>query len=324
MNVLLSSAGRRVEFLSCLRGSLRELDVEGKVVATDASPLTSAGLRADALVVVPPVDDPTYLDVLMTVVEKHRIDLVIPTIDTELEVLAAAADALRAVGAWVLVSGPLTVKISGDKDSTFRFLLGKGFPTPQQWSAEEARELASSLPYPVIAKPRRGSSGKGVLTAAGPAALGVAIATDDHIVQSVAPGAEYTVDVWVDQDGTVRSAVPRRRIEVRAGEVSKGVTEGNSMVGDLARRVAGELPDAYGPLTIQIFADGVQAQVIEINARFGGGYPLSWRAGARTTLWAIQDALSRRYDPASFVWRDGLVMLRHDESVFVHMSDLPQ
>lgn len=324
LNILLSSAGRRVELLGCLRSDLHELGIEGRVIATDASPLTSAGLLADTLVLMPRADAPNYIEVLSDVIEEHRIGLVVPTIDTELAVLAEATDHLGELGVRVLAPGSVTVGISGDKESTHRFLAEAGLPRPQQWSADEALEQAAALPYPVISKPRQGSSSVGVFIVTEPAGLGLALSDRDHVVQTLANGKEYTVDVWVDQRGQVRSAVPRRRIEVRAGEVSKGVTENNAMVIDLARSVADELPDAYGPLTIQIFADGEQAQVIEMNSRFGGGYPLSWKAGAPTTRWAMQDAIGTPYHPSSFAWQDGLVMLRYDKSVYIHETDVPR
>lgn len=321
-NVLLSSAGRRVEFLRCLQADLRELEIPGKVIATDDSSLTSAGMLAEAFEVVPQVDDPRYLDVLLEVIERHRVGLVVPTIDTELQVLADAADQLRARGIAVLSSGSETVRISSDKTATHRFFVEAGLPCPRQWSAEEAIELADTLPYPVIIKPRRGSSSVGVELIADASRLRTALRADDRLVQSLAPGREYTVDVWVDGQGEPRVAVPRRRIETRGGEVSKGITERHPQVIDLAERIARNLPDAYGPLTIQIFADGASVEAIEINARYGGGYPLAWEAGARTTRWAIQAALGHPAHPSEFAWRDGLLMLRHDVSVFVERPDL--
>lgn len=321
-NVLLSSAGRRVELLRCLQADLRELGSSGKVVATDASSLTSAGMLADAFELVPRVDDPRYLDAFFELVERHRVGLVVPTIDTELQVLAGVADQLRQRGTTVLSSGGETVRISSDKTATHRFFEEAGLPCPQQWSAEEASELADTLPYPVIIKPRRGSSSVGVELIADASRLRTALCGDDRLVQSVAPGREYTVDVWVDRLGQARAAVPRRRIETRGGEVSKGITERHSQVIDLAERIARSLPDAYGPLTIQIFADGASVEAIEINARYGGGYPLAWEAGARTTRWAIQDALGHPAHPEELAWREGLLMLRHDASVFVERPDL--
>lgn len=322
-NVLVTAAGRRIELMQCLRSSLDALKRSGTVVAADASPDAPAATQADAFERVPPVADPGFLSRLREIVERWSVRLVVPTIDTELLVLAAASAELREAGAHLLLSGRETIVIGADKVRTHAFLREAGFPCPRQWSAGSAVRDADELPYPVVIKPIRGSSSIGVSMVDNPDKLRGLIKGGD-IVQSRALGEEYTVDVWVDRDGDVRSVVPRRRIEVRGGEVSKGVTERHEVVIGLARAVAEALPDPYGPLTVQIFAeDDGTAEVIEINPRFGGGYPLSWEAGARTTVWALQDALGVPIDPSSFEWEDGLLMLRYDQSVFLNTQDLP-
>lgn len=303
--------------MDCLRRDVEAIGLHGRLVGMDASPLAPAGYLADVFERVPSADEPTYLSALLDIVERHRIILVVPTIDPELPPLAAAAGELASMGTRVAISGQATIEISGDKLKTFDFLQGAGVPCPLQWPAMEALDGAHELPYPVIAKPRWGSSSVGVSRVDDAAALQTAIASDDYVVQTMAAGVELTLDIWVDPMGRMRSCVPRRRIAVRAGEVSKGVTEYNGRAIEVAERVVDALPDAYGPLTIQVFADGDHIQVIEINARFGGGYPLSWTAGARTTRWAIQDGLGLETEPARFEWRSGLHMLRYDRSVFV-------
>jgi carbamoyl-phosphate synthase large subunit len=106
-------------------------------------------------------------------------------------------------------------------------------------------------------------------------------------------------------------------MEVRGGEVSKGITVKHRGLMDLARSVAEALPGAYGPLNIQCFMDDSGAiRIIEMNARFGGGYPLAHRAGARFTDWLLDELEGKRlryYDD----WADDLAMLRYDEAVFV-------
>jgi carbamoyl-phosphate synthase large subunit len=143
------------------------------------------------------------------------------------------------------------------------------------------------------------------------------------VVQEVAPGSEHTVDVLVLSDGRCAGAVPRRRIAVRAGEVEKGVTVRDPAVEDLARRVAEALPGAYGVLNVQIFVDPAQGdmRVIEINARYGGGFPLAFEAGAHYPAWTIEEILGR---PSSVTdhWRAGLVMLRYDDAVFAEAADV--
>lgn len=315
MNVLLTSSGRRVELLRNLQQDLEELG-GGVVIAADASSDAPTMHLAERSVRLPRLDDPGFAEALLQVLEEQRIDLVIPTIDTELPILFSMRDHIAATGARLLLSGPSTIELAGDKTLTAEFLAGHGIPHPLQWTATEAADRAPDLPYPVVVKPRHGSASIGVRVVAGPLELQASLGPD-AIVQQVATGDEFTVDLWVDGDGAVRSSVARRRITVRGGEVEKGVTERNAAVLRIAETVAESLPDAFGPLNVQVFADQDVLKVIEINARYGGGFPLSWRAGARTTRWALQFGRGVPADPEDLAWREGVRMLRYDESVFV-------
>ncbi len=137
------------------------------------------------------------------------------------------------------------------------------------------------------------------------------------IVQEVALGREFTINVYVSRSGKCICAVPHLRMEVRAGEVSKGVTVKDRRLMDLAQAVAEALPGAYGLLNVQCFMDdsGV-IRIIEINARFGGGYPLAHHAGGRFTDWLLDEREGKGLSYSDY-WTDDLAMLRYDEAVFI-------
>jgi carbamoyl-phosphate synthase large subunit len=140
---------------------------------------------------------------------------------------------------------------------------------------------------------------------------------DDLVVEEFLSGVEYTVDVFVDRAGEVRCPVVRRRLEVRAGEVSKARVVRDDQLASLAVKVVETLPGAYGCLNVQIISDGADAGVVEINARFGGGYPLTWRAGGRYSEWLIREIAFGEKPPAAPPVDYGLTMLRWDEEVLV-------
>jgi carbamoyl-phosphate synthase large subunit len=133
----------------------------------------------------------------------------------------------------------------------------------------------------------------------------------------MAKGREFTINLFVNRLGKCVCAVPHWRLEVRAGEVSKGVTVKDERLMDLGRRVAEALPDARGALNVQCFLDEDGAiAIIEINARFGGGYPLAHQAGARFTDWLLAEQEGAEIAPYDD-WTDDLAMLRYDDAVFV-------
>ena len=107
---------------------------------------------------------------------------------------------------------------------------------------------------------------------------------------------------------------------MRAGEVSKSVTVRHTEVIAVVRRLVEELPDAFGALNVQCFVDGDDVRVIEINARFGGGFPLTLKAGADFPRWLLEEHLGLPSTVETDGWADSLVMLRYDAAVFVHAT----
>jgi carbamoyl-phosphate synthase large subunit len=342
VTVLVSSAGRRVELL---RGFRRALDAigasPGRVLATDCSWYASAFHDADEAFLVPRLDDAEYVPQLLQLCLKHDVDLIVPTIDTEMPVLAANRDQFTEIGTTIALSDERVVAIAADKQLTHDWLVANDFPTVEQASAADVLADPARWPFPLMAKPRFGSAGLGVGLVHDAAELSMAAsrghAMGEIVVQSVAPGVEHTIDVLADRAGRCVCAVPRRRIEVRAGEVSKGVTVRAGVLTDLASRICGALPGAFGALNVQVFVngagepcdplDGVHADdlaVIEINARYGGGFPLSLEAGADFPRWMLEELLGLSSTASASDWRPGLVMLRYDAAVFVDQRDAPR
>jgi carbamoyl-phosphate synthase large subunit len=222
------------------------------------------------------------------------------------------------------------VDIAADKQLTHQWLVANGFPTVDQTTPDAVLADPGAWTIPLLAKPRFGSAGIGVgvvRDAEDLAALVRRPELGEMVVQTLAGGREHTIDVLADRDGRCVCAVPRRRIEVRAGEVSKGVTVRSPRLQDLAARICAALPGAFGTITIQVFVDGepddpdADLAVIEINARYGGGFPLALEAGADFPRWQLEELLGLPSTAQADRWRDGLVMLRYDAAVFVDEAD---
>lgn len=317
--VLLSSAGRRVALLRIFREALHALGLEGQVLASDLSPTAAAFHDADQGLLVPRVTAADYIDRTLALCAGHQVDLVIPLIDPELPVLAVSRHRFEEQGTEVHVSTPEVCAIGGDKIRTHSWLTDAGLPTVAQATADEVLD-GLDWSFPALIKPSRGSSSMGVQVVADRTDLRHATrapTSGSWLVQSIARGIEYTVSVYVDRHGQPRCAVPRQRLETRAGEVSKGVTRRIDAVEELALRAVGSLPGARGAMNLQIFHDTATGElaIIELNPRFGGGYPLAHEAGARYAQWLIEEQLGL---PSTIddQWQDGLAMLRFDDAIF--------
>lgn len=317
-NILISSAGRRVGLLAAIRDSITRARIEAKVFTIDSGTTAPATFLSNGASSVPRCTDAGFVDAVLDFCEQHRVRLLIPTIDTELPIYAAACAKFAEIGVRICISDAATINICCNKLATHEWLVRSGFPTVRQTKPSASLLYSPAWPLPLIAKPYNGSASIGVRRIETRLELQNMMETaHDCIIQDVAAGREFTINVYVNRSGLCLCAVPHWRMEVRSGEVSKGITVKDRRLMDLARAVSEALPGAYGPLNIQCFMDGSGTiLIIELNARFGGGYPLAHHAGARFTDWLLDELDGK--SPCYFDdWTNDLAMLRYDEAVFV-------
>jgi carbamoyl-phosphate synthase large subunit len=287
-----------------------------KVLATDMFPeLSPACHQADQAFRVHACCTSEYLSDLLAICSDHKVDLLVPTIDPELSVLSRHRSEFARIGTRVVVSSEFVAGLAQDKFLTASTLQSAGVSTPRTLRLSEYLSDPSRLPGPVIAKPNSGSGSKGIIRPRSSLEL-ASLKCSEYIVQEFWQGLEYTVNVFFDGNGQLRCAIPHRRLEVRSGEVSKGRTERVAPLIEASRQIASVLIGAQGPICFQAIVrpDGSYC-VFEINARFGGGYPLSHQAGARFAQWLLEE-LDGRNVSASDDWEEGITMLRFDSAVF--------
>jgi carbamoyl-phosphate synthase large subunit len=319
MNLLISSCGRRVQLIDCFRRAAAELQFELKVTGCDADPdLSAAARKADAMAVMPRCSSERFIPELLALCERGKIDLVIPTIDPELPVLAGSYDEFRQRNCEVAISTPPVVAMAGDKLATSEWLRANGISTPGTWSMAVARENSRILGFPVMIKPVAGSGSVGVRYAETAVELYDVPAPRGFLVQSFINGREYTLNLYFSlADGKLRCAISHLRLETRGGEVSKGVTVRHPGLAEIARKIGGALQGARGCICVQVIeqADG-QLFVTDINARFGGGYPLADYAGAKFARWLLEETAGLPCT-ADDNWKENITMLRYDAAVFL-------
>jgi carbamoyl-phosphate synthase large subunit len=322
--VLISSAGRRVELIGCFRDSAAALGLELRVLATDHDPSMSAACQvADHACRVPPCTSPELPQRLLEICRAEAVDLVVPTIDLELEVLSAHREPFSAAGTEIAVSAPAVVALCRDKLRTAQFLAAHGIPTPRSGTLDAALADRSSWRWPLVVRPRGGSSSIGLRIVANPDELATRDLPAHHFAQELAHGLEYTVNLFFDRSGALRCAIPHWRCAVRAGEVAKGITRRHDRLEQIARSLGRALAGARGALCFQAIVDDAgEPVIIEINGRFGGGYPLAHRAGAVFCRWLLEETRGLPVS-ASDDWRDGILMLRHDQSIFLEPGAQP-
>lgn len=315
-NVLILSAGRRVELAQAFAYEIKARGLNAKMLATDLKPELSAACSVvDVAVKSPRVDDPSYIDFLLSTCKAYQVGLVIPTIDTELLLLAQSRDTFAAEGVHLIISNEALVRDCRDKRLTASLFSNLGIDTPRIFKRTD-------IQFPCFSKPYDGSCSIGASVVQNVSMLSDAMLADEKMMfMELIDGShtEFTVDAYYDQTGQLVCFVPRQRIEVRGGEISKGVTRRNQIYDYLLPKLT-RLEGARGCITLQLFSNFQIGRfaALEINPRFGGGYPLSYSAGANYPGWLIDEYLLNRKIPFFDGWEADLLMLRYDAKVLVH------
>ncbi|WP_067515001.1 ATP-grasp domain-containing protein [Endozoicomonas ascidiicola] len=322
-NILFAAAGRRVSLIRHFRKTLDELNISGTVYAADAGKSAPASFIADQRLQVPRVSSPDYIPQLISICETFKIRLLVSLIDTDLTLLSQHKDTFRTIGTEVLVCESATNNICFDKNNTWKFFTENSIDTPRVLSESDINKLKDS-DFPLLIKPWDGSCSIGVNKVNSLEELTFfKHHVKNAIVQEYIQGDEYTCDAYVDFSGKVRCVVPRKRLETRAGEVSKGLTVNDPEIISAVTNVVEKLPHAVGCMTVQCFKqpDG-RICFIEINPRFGGGHPLSLHAGADFPKWIIQELTGQPCEATQDCWQDDLAMLRYDDEIIVRGEDI--
>jgi carbamoyl-phosphate synthase large subunit len=317
MNILITSAGQRVSLVKAFQKELKNIYADGKVYATDMIPHLSAACNtADQYFRVTKCTDPGHIDELINICKQNNIKMIVPTIDTELMVLAQNREKFKELGIYVVISCAAFVDLCRDKRKINTFFQQRGIEIPKNIDKHNPE-------FPLFIKPFDGSLSVDTYIIHSAKDLRENHLTNERFMFMEYLGKdhydEYTVDMYFDKTHHLKCIVPRKRILIRAGEINKGLTCKNSIVGFLKEKLS-FIEGAVGCLTGQFFLHKTSGRIvgIEINARFGGGYPLSYEAGANYPQWLIREYFKGETISYTEGWEDQLLMLRYDAEVIVH------
>lgn len=316
-NILITSAGKRVVLVQIFQRTLIKLGLNAKVYTTDMKPeMAPAGIVSDGCIKVSRCTAECYVDELLQICKDKNIGVIIPTIDTELLILSQNKQRFDENGIGLAVSDNEFIKVCRDKRNTEDYLAKLGIAVP--------KALDKYHPvFPMFAKPYDGSLSTNLHVIRKPEELTKEILEDPKLIFmeyiDKQDYKEFTVDMYYGKDDKVKGIVPRERIEIRAGEINKGITRKNYILQFLKKRMDC-LPGARGCICIQLFYRETDNDIkgIEINPRFGGGFPLSYYAKANFAEYVIREYLLGESVDYSDAWLDNTLMLRYDNDVIVY------
>lgn len=326
MNILLTSAGRRTYLAEYFKEALKMAGQPGAVHAAN-SQVSPACYAADRWVATPLIYDRQYIPFLLDYCRKWDIRLLIPLFDIDIPVLAAHRKEFASIGTFVVTAEPEMAEVCNDKWKTHAYLaehgealFRAGLRLPKTWlnlnlAAGRARDGAAS--YPFIIKPRWGMGSLSIYQADNEEELRLlteksrreifrsylkyeaAQAENDCVlIQEKLKGQEYGLDVIHDLDGNYQTTVVKRKAAMRSGETDAAETVENPALENIGR-LLGSLIRHRGNLDVDVFECGGEYYLLEMNARFGGGYPFSHAAGVHLPYamvrWAMGEKPEERY-----------------------------
>ena len=315
-NILITSAVQRVALVKEFQETLTRFFSDGKVYTTDMTPkLAPAAYVSDGCFEVPRCTSEDYIESLLTICLGNGIGLIVPTIDTELSILSANKEIFAKQGISVSVSDYEFVMMCRDKRNTGDFF--------EKHSIRVPRPIDKNHPtFPLFAKPYDGSLSTNLHYIKKSEELTEELMNDpkllfmEYIDKEVYK--EYTVDMYYGRDHRVKCIVPRERIKIRAGEINKGLTEKEPLMEYLYERLE-TIEGCVGCICIQVFLNRQSGDVvgIEINPRFGGGYPQTYAAGGNYPEYLIREFFRDEEIEYFDGWKDHLLMLRYDDAIYV-------
>jgi len=252
-----------------------------------------------------------YLQSILKIIKENKIDLIIPIVDSELEILAKYRKYIENK-TFLLLSPDSSIRICNDKYLTYQFLTDRAIPTLKTWTDGENEEHG----FPVVIKPRFGLGSKGLHIVHSIKEKKAISHEEECILQEYCNGREYTVDIFA-RKGILLAAVPRWRRETRGGISYSGQTCKNSTMVFYAAEIAKHL-GIHGPANIQCFMQGSSVFISDINPRFSAGLPLTTAAGVNIPLMCLRLATGEDIEyQESF---KNISMCRYWEEVFYEVT----
>ena len=323
MNLLFCSVGRRGELVKDFKDSLKE---KVTVIATDNSPYAPALYLADKHYIVPLVRAKNYIDVILDICKKEKIDAVTTFIDPEIEILAKNRKLLEELGIIVLAPYENTAKLCFDKYEMYKYLIENNIKTVKTYGGyiEFLNDYKkNNISFPVFVKPRTGSGSVGARKVLDCAELKQLCENNPSlIIQEYMDGLDLDADVYVDTiSHKPVSIFTKRKIETKIGGASKTISFKDEKLFSFVKEIVSKF-NFNGPIDIDFFYKDGEYYMSEINPRFGGAYLHAYGAGVDFTKMIYNNVNHIVNEDTIGDYDEGVVMMMYDSVVITKEEDL--
>ena len=326
MNYLMLSVGRRGELMKDFRVSMEK---GSRIIATDNSPYAPALYFADKQYIVPRIDTPEYLNVILDICKKEQINVVTTFIDPEIMLLAENRGRFAEIGVEVLAPYIETAKLCFDKYEMFKYLRQKGIRTVMTWGTFDEVKFAldaGEVSLPVFVKPRTGSGSVGARKILDIETLRAAFEQDPSLIaQEMMTGEgcfDLDADVYVDTISHKPVAIfSKRKISTTIGGANKTISFKDQKLFDFAQEALSKFK-FNGPIDADFFYKNGEYYLSEVNPRFGGAYLHAYGAGVDFIKLIDNNLQGLENEIQIGNYEDGVVMMMYDSVVIKKESEL--
>ena len=312
MNVLLTSAGRRTYMVEYFKEVLKPY--HGKVYAINSNLDAPALWIADGYEQAPLIHSDSYPQFIEEYCIKNGIQLVISLFDIDLPILSKLKERFLVLGITIVVADSWVVEMANDKWATYQFLKRHQFNTVLTYKSIASFKCDfdhGKVDFPVFIKPRWGMGSIGLYKAENFEELNFYYKSvkkeieqsylyfeskltpnESVLIQAQLPGKEYGLDIINNLKGEYQTTIVKQKLAMRSGETDSAVIVEEPILSELGENIAKKLKHP-AIIDVDVFFDGKTPYVLEINARFGGGYPFSHAAGVNLPEAIIKWHLSK-------------------------------
>ena len=314
LNFLILAAGTRNKIVQYF---VESFDGMGNIVATDASELAPAIYDADRHYILPLINKPEYLDMVLDICKKETIKGVISLIDPELSLLSKHQEQFRRQGVTVIGSSYELCEMSLDKMQMYRWLLANGYNCARSWTNKEEFYTdidRGEISFPVFVKPQKGSASINISKAYDKETIEILFKQDKClIIQEFLQGQEIGADVYIDMiSGDVISIFTKKKIKMRAGETDKAVSFKDYSLFELIEDFVNKA-GYRGQIDIDIFDIDGKYYISEVNPRFGGGYPHAYECGCDHMSLILNNLRGIANVANIGNYKEGIYMMKYNE-----------
>ena len=314
MNILILSAGTRNKIVQYFKNALSG---KGLVVATDCSNLAPAIYEADKYYIVPRMTDEGYIDVILDICKKEKIDGVLSLIDPELSLLAENKERFEEIGTTVIGSSYELCEMSLDKFKMFNWLNEHGYKCAKSYMDKEKfyEDLDKGIAkFPVFVKPAKGSASIAISKVYDKETVDLLFSHDqDLMIQEFLDGQEIGADVYIDMiSGEPVSFFTKKKLKMRAGETDKAVSFKDEKLFELILKFVKQA-GYRGQIDIDVFEIDGEYYISEVNPRFGGGYPHAFESGADHMKLITNNLAGKVNDCVIGKYENGIYMMKYNE-----------